>query len=301
MRVVQETQTEVIKPTDLIKVEELDATALFAKTEAVQPLLDKIAEAVKRHVPDVETDAGRKAIASLARKVASSKVILDDLGKDHVAALKTRTKAVDVVRKHIRDTLDKLRDDTRQPLTEYEAQIEAQAEAERLAAEIEVAWDEAHAEEDLREREKVVREKEAEIARVQAEIDAKAAAEKARAEAEQAEKDRIAREARIAEEAAARAQAVAKAEAERKEQARLDAEEAKRKAEELRASNARHRARIEREVIESLVDSGCIAELGQQAADAVLAGKKELPLAELADSLMAYLKLGSITHVTINY
>lgn len=301
MRVVQETQTEVIEPTDLIKVEELDATALFAKTEAVQPLLDKIAEAVKRHVPDVETDAGRKAIASLARKVASSKVILDDLGKDHVAALKTRTKAVDVVRKHIRDTLDKLRDDTRQPLTEYEAQIEAQAEAERLAAEIEVAWDEAHAEEDLREREKVVREKEAEIARVQAEIDAKAAAEKARAEAEQAEKDRIAREARIAEEAAARAQAVAKAEAERKEQARLDAEEAKRKAEELRASNARHRARIEREVIESLVDSGCIAELGQQAADAVLAGKKELPLAELADSLMAYLKLGSITHVTINY
>lgn len=301
MRVVQETQTEVIEPTDLIKVEELDATALFAKTEAVQPLLDKIAEAVKRHVPDVETDAGRKAIASLARKVASSKVILDDLGKDHVAALKTRTKAVDVVRKHIRDTLDKLRDDTRQPLTEYEAQIEAQAEAERLAAEIEVAWDEAHAEEDLREREKVVHEKEAEIARVQAEIDAKAAAEKARAEAEQAEKDRIAREARIAEEAAARAQAVAKAEAERKEQARLDAEEAKRKAEELRASNARHRARIEREVIESLVDSGCIAELGQQAADAVLAGKKELPLAELADSLMAYLKLGSITHVTINY
>lgn len=301
MRVVQETQTEVIEPTDLIKVEELDATALFAKTEAVQPLLDKIAEAVKRHVPDVETDAGRKAIASLARKVASSKVILDDLGKDHVAALKTRTKAVDVVRKHIRDTLDKLRDDTRQPLTEYEAQIEAQAEAERLAAEIEVAWDEAHAEEDLREREKVVHEKEAEIARVQAEIDAKEAAEKARAEAEQAEKDRIAREARIAEEAAARAQAVAKAEAERKEQARLDAEEAKRKAEELRASNARHRARIEREVIESLVDSGCIAELGQQAADAVLAGKKELPLAELADSLMAYLKLGSIKHVSINY
>jgi len=301
MRVVQETQTEVIEPTDLIKVEELDATALFAKTEAVQPLLDKIAEAVKRHVPDVETDAGRKAIASLARKVASSKVILDDLGKDHVAALKTRTKAVDVVRKHIRDTLDKLRDDTRQPLTEYEAQIEAQAEAERLAAEIEVAWDEAHAEEDLREREKVVREKEAEIARVQAEIDAKEAAEKARAEAEQAEKDRIAREARIAEEAAARAQAVAKAEAERKEQARLDAEEAKRKAEELRASNARHRARIEREVIESLVDSGCIAELGQQAADAVLAGKKELPLAELADSLMAYLKDGSIKHVSINY
>jgi hypothetical protein len=62
----------------------------------------------------------RKEIASMARKVASSKVALDDLGKDLVSGIKKQATAVDAERKRMRDTLDALRDETRAPLTAWE-------------------------------------------------------------------------------------------------------------------------------------------------------------------------------------
>jgi hypothetical protein len=73
------------------------------------------------------TTKGRDAIRSLAAKVARTKTGLDDLGKEHVSELKKQTGAVDIQRKLIRDRLDALRDEVRDPLTKFE-----EAEANRV-------------------------------------------------------------------------------------------------------------------------------------------------------------------------
>jgi uncharacterized protein YhaN len=96
-----------------------NALALF-EPNGLDPIIDKIRAEVRSHVSDISTERGRKAIASLSRKVASSRVRLDDLGKELVTDVKAQIGAIDAERKRMRDELDKLRDETRQPLTEWE-------------------------------------------------------------------------------------------------------------------------------------------------------------------------------------
>ena len=298
---------------ELVRVEQLNALDLFTG-DAMDPLVAQIKGIVDKHVPDTSTAKGRSDIASLARRVASSKVVLDNLGKELVADWKAKAKKVDVVRKQMRDQLDDLRDHARQPLTDWE-----QAEADRLKAEeaarrYDAEWEEAHQMHDLFERERVVREKEAEIARQEAERRAKEeaerlererkereeriareAAEKAKreaeesivrekAKAEQAERDRIAAEARAkAEQEAAVREAERKAqeEAERKERERLAAEKAEKDRLARLAANKEHRARIEAEAMEDMAAEG-LAE----------------PDAQL---FLELVRDKAIRHITINY
>lgn len=96
-----------------------NAMALF-QPNGLDLILDKIRSEVALHVPDISSERGRKAIASLARKVASSKVRLDDLGKELVSEAKAQISTIDSERKRMRDELDQLRDETRRPLTEWE-------------------------------------------------------------------------------------------------------------------------------------------------------------------------------------
>lgn len=103
------------------------ALEIYTKPSGLEPWLDKIRSEVSGHVPDLKTDKGRKAIASLAHKVRKSKVALDDLGKELVDKLKDAPKKVDAERKRMRDTLDVLADEVRKPLTEWEL-----AEANRV-------------------------------------------------------------------------------------------------------------------------------------------------------------------------
>jgi colicin import membrane protein len=94
--------------------------AQYFVEKGLDPIIERIRKEVKSFVPDISTDKGRKEIASMARKVASSKVALDDLGKDLVSGIKKQATAVDAERKRMRDTLDALRDETRAPLTAWE-------------------------------------------------------------------------------------------------------------------------------------------------------------------------------------
>ena len=88
-------------------------------------------------VPDVATATSRAALAALAYRVARTKTALDNLGKDFVATLKEKTKAVDIERKAIRDRLDALRDSVRRPLTDWEDAEKARiAEHEEMLAEL---------------------------------------------------------------------------------------------------------------------------------------------------------------------
>lgn len=99
--------------------------------------LDKIIALIRKEVeqfqPDISTEKGRKAIASLARKVASSKARLEDYGKNLSADIKIKARDIDAERKRMREALDELRDQARKPLTDYEAAVAAREEAHEQA------------------------------------------------------------------------------------------------------------------------------------------------------------------------
>ncbi|MGY0790902.1 hypothetical protein ACW7BJ_16170 [Azospirillum argentinense] len=112
----------------VVDVTSLVPTKVFAPG-GVDEILTKL-EAEARATAatlDVSTPKGRKEIASLAYKVARSKTALDDMGKDLVADIKTKAALIDADRRVVRDRLDRLRDDVRKPLDDFEA-----AEEERV-------------------------------------------------------------------------------------------------------------------------------------------------------------------------
>lgn len=107
------------------------------KTEGgAKALFDRIAEQARSVVPDLSTDKGRKAIASMARKVASTKTAFDAHGKQLKEQYTVITNKIDADRKLFRDSCDALRDEIRKPLTEWEEAREAHIQAikDRISA-----------------------------------------------------------------------------------------------------------------------------------------------------------------------
>lgn len=91
------------------------------KTEGgAQALFERIAVQARSIVPDLSTDKGRKEIASVARKVASTKTAFDAHGKSLKEQYTVITNKIDADRKLFRDQCDALRDEIRQPLTDWE-------------------------------------------------------------------------------------------------------------------------------------------------------------------------------------
>ncbi len=111
---------------ELAILENVNAVEVFGG-QGLDDLLGKITEEAKSIIPDLTTKKGRDEIASMAHKVAKSKTYLDGLRKDLVSEWKTKAKAVDAEGKKMRDTLDALKAEIRQPLTEWE-----DAEKERV-------------------------------------------------------------------------------------------------------------------------------------------------------------------------
>lgn len=85
---------------------------------------------------DISTDKGRKAIASLAYKVARSKTALDDMGKGLVEETKKQVALIDADRRVIRDRLDALKDEVRKPLDDFEAAEKARTKAHEDAIQV---------------------------------------------------------------------------------------------------------------------------------------------------------------------
>jgi len=102
-----------------IKIKQADVPSLFT-AEAVSWIIAQVKEQAVIESPDVSTAKGRKYIASVAAKIARSKVFLDDRGQDLVGDWKRRAKIVDGHRKILRDELDLLKREVRKPLTEWE-------------------------------------------------------------------------------------------------------------------------------------------------------------------------------------
>ena len=232
----------------LAKVENITAVEVFTSGNA-ESLINAIESEVRSFIPDLKTVKSRKEIASLSAKVSKSKVVLDNLGKTLVSDWKTKAKAVDSERKMVRDRLDSLRDEVRQPLTEWEEAEKARIEAERMMQVLLEAHEQAIAEDDLYNRQKAIEAKEEEQRQIEA-------ARVAKEEAERIELERIEREKQIAVEAAENAKREAeelaakeKAEAEQKI---IDAKAAI-ELEKLKAKEAAERA--EQEKIQAIKDA----------------------------------------------
>jgi colicin import membrane protein len=107
---------------ELVVIEPANVLTVFTKPDQMDPILDRIFKEARSQVPDTSTAKGRAAIASLAYKVAQTKTYLDGLGKDLVAEMKKLPAVVDESRRNMRDKLDALKDEVRQPLTDWEAE-----------------------------------------------------------------------------------------------------------------------------------------------------------------------------------
>jgi hypothetical protein len=251
----------------------------------VRTILDKIKDEILSVVTDPTTEKGRKEIASLAHKVARTKVALDEMGKSLTDEQRKFIDSINAERRVIVAELDELKERVRRPLTEFEEREKARiAKHQNAIHEIRIIIDEAASKRDSLAVEEAIFTLEGidlsgfEEFRGQAETEKAAglhrlgklseelraeriereriAKEKAEAEA----RERAEREARIAAEAAERARIEAERraaeearkaeearEAERKAEAdRLAAIEAEKAAAERRAKEAAERAERER-------------------------------------------------------
>ena len=82
-------------------------------------------EAVSGEVPDTTSRKGRERIASLAAQVSRSKTAVEKPGREYLKRIKELPKAIEVELREFVQQMDALRDEVRQPLTEWEQAEEA--------------------------------------------------------------------------------------------------------------------------------------------------------------------------------
>ena len=271
--------------------------------------LEQIRQAVNE-VPDLSTKKGRDRVASLAAQVSRSKTAIEKPGREYLKRLKEAVRPAEAEIKRFVDACDELRDATRRPLTEWEAEQERikaeeamnalHAEALEMnkdfdrqrAAQIEADHEMAllmnkdfdrDREEQRRLAEQAQRERDERLKQEAADKAKREAEERHKAELDAAERkrkedaDRAEREKQdaIAEEKR-KAQEEAdriKREAEAKEKARLAEEQRKVEEEARRAADKEHRRTVNRRVIADLIAQGIPEEFAQKALLAIAGGK----------------------------
>lgn len=104
----------------VIEVTQEQAPALYIPN-GLDAYLEQIRQAVNE-VPDLTTKKGRDHVASLAASVSRSKTAIEKPGREYLKRLKEAVKPAEVEIKRFVDACDALRDATRLPLTEWEAE-----------------------------------------------------------------------------------------------------------------------------------------------------------------------------------
>lgn len=111
----------------LIAIEEIseeNAPAIYV-AGGLKQFIDLVKAEVEGEVPDLNTRKGRERIASLAAKVSKSKTAVEKPGRDYLRRLKEMPKVVEAELREFVTKMDTLRDETRRPLTEWEAAEDA--------------------------------------------------------------------------------------------------------------------------------------------------------------------------------
>lgn len=218
----------------VIEIKPEQAPTLY-RAGGLDAYLEQIRQAVNE-VPDLSTKKGRDRVASLAAQVSRSKTAIEKPGREYLKRLKEAVRPAEAEIKRFVDACDELRDATRKPLTEWEAEQERikaeeamnalHAEAlamneefdRQLAARIESDHEMALLMNDAFDREQADKAAEAERQRIahEEEIKRMAAAAAAREVEQRAQRER---------EEAAHREAVLKAQAEQAERDRIAAEQ----------------------------------------------------------------------------
>ncbi|HBR3478445.1 TPA: hypothetical protein L9S63_003739 [Klebsiella pneumoniae] len=218
----------------VIEIKPEQAPTLY-RAGGLDAYLEQIRQAVNE-VPDLTTKKGRDRVASLAAQVSRSKTAIENPGREYLKRLKEAVRPAEAEIKRFVDACDELRDATRKPLTEWEAEqerikaeeamnalhVEALAMNEdfdrQLAARIESDHEMALLMNDAFDREQADKAAEAERQRIahEEEIKRLAAAAAAREVEQRAQRER---------EEAAHREAVLKAQAEQAERDRIAAEQ----------------------------------------------------------------------------
>lgn len=247
----------------LVSLEEVDARKLFLEDGETDKFFRLVQQKVPQRKYDVAFQEERDECKSMAYRISRTKTALDNAGKDLVADAKKKIKSIDARRKLVRDELDRLKEEIRKPLTEYEEKQKKAKEAEELARKREEDHEAALAENLIWEREQELKRKEEDLKRKEIE---QAAAERARRETE----ERMRRE---------------REEAEHK---RIEAEERKKAAERAKQEQAeqlkrdkQHQQNIETDAIDALV-------------------QKDIPIHQ-AEEILQYIVDEEIPHVHISY
>jgi len=126
--------------------------AAFIDDEFIDDLIKSIRAKASAIVGDLATVKGRKVYISMAGNVRSTKVMIDEAGKNLVAEMKKRPALVDASRRKVREALDELALEIRKPVTDWEAEQERiKAENQMLvwheeALELNAAYDKAASE-----------------------------------------------------------------------------------------------------------------------------------------------------------
>ncbi|HID6892861.1 TPA: hypothetical protein ACXG81_001101 [Klebsiella pneumoniae] len=218
----------------VIEIKPEQAPTLY-RAGGLDAYLEQIRQAVNE-VPDLTTKKGRDRVASLAAQVSRSKTAIEKPGREYLKRLKEAVRPAEAEIKRFVDACDELRDETRKPLTEWEAEQERikaeeamnalHAEAlamneefdRQLAARIESDHEMALLMNDAFDREQADKAAEAERQRIahEEEIKRLAAAAAAREVEQRAQRER---------EEAAHREAVLKAQAEQAERDRIAVEQ----------------------------------------------------------------------------
>jgi colicin import membrane protein len=111
--------------TDIIAIVEASPVTVLTDRQTFNRFYEEMKRQTDALDADVTTDKGRKAIASMAYKVARTKTAIDDAGKKLNEEWRARINAVDESRREIRQQLDDLKEEVRRPLTEWEEADEA--------------------------------------------------------------------------------------------------------------------------------------------------------------------------------
>lgn len=90
--------------------------------------IDRVRGEVTAEVPDLTTKKGRARVASLAAQVSSAKKAVETPGRDYLRVIKAKVKPIEENLREFVQKMDALRDEVRQPLTQWEA-----AEEKRIA------------------------------------------------------------------------------------------------------------------------------------------------------------------------
>lgn len=288
-------QAEINTSFALVIPEGRPLAAMFKEPSQVEDLIGRLEAEVLSHAPDLSTVKGRKAIASLAYKVAQSKTALDKAGKSLTDEARAQIASVDAERRKVRERLDALKEKVRKPLDDWEAEEErrrmdlqnrlknlslrasmftSECIKERIAAveavPIDDGWREFIAEAaqvkdqtlaalrvDLQQAEKQEAER-AELARLRAEAEAREKVDRERREAEEAERRRVEAE-------KAEAERQAQIEREKQEAAERAAREAEERAKAEAERQAREAAEREAQLQRQLAEEKARSEAAAQA------------------------------------